>query len=128
MFFNNIIFVINLNYYFIWARIEIDRQFYKELNVSRDIKKTIRFSFDEYKIIESKLKDNNLDFTSFARKALLNQKIKFPLEKEILYELNTISMHLELIARSDNNYKDNKKRKSLFLSLLRIEQKLGEIL
>lgn len=128
MFFNNIIFVINLNYYFIWARIEIDRQFYKELNVSRDIKKTIRFSFDEYKIIEPKLKDNNLDFTSFARKALLNQKIKFPLEKEILYELNTISMHLELIARSDNNYKDNKKRKSLFLSLLRIEQKLGEIL
>lgn len=96
--------------------------------MSRDIKKTIRFSFDEYKIIEPKLKDNNLDFTSFARKALLNQKIKFPLEKEILYELNTISMHLELIARSDNNYKDNKKRKSLFLSLLRIEQKLGEIL
>lgn len=53
------------------------------VKMKKDIKKTVRFSEDEFKLIEVKLKENNLDFASLVREALLKQKIKFPLNSII---------------------------------------------
>ncbi len=88
----------------------------------KDIKKAVRFSTDEYKIIERKLIDNNISFSVFARNALLNQKIKFPFEKSMLYELNKIYLKLESIASNNREHKKN-----LYL-LLDIENKLNELI
>jgi hypothetical protein len=95
--------------------------------MSKYIRKTIRFSDNEYKNIQMELEKNNLDFTTFARKALLNQKIKFPIKKEVLYELNTISIELEKIAKYIY-YNELKDRKLFLIKLFEIENRLSEIL
>lgn len=73
-----------------------------------------------------KLKENNLDFASLVREALLKQKIKFPLEKEILFELNNINVNLEKVAKKvfESKFED---KKQLLLILHDIETKLNEL-
>ncbi|KAB7886415.1 hypothetical protein GA417_05550 [Poseidonibacter ostreae] len=92
--------------------------------MSRDIKKTIRFSTDEFKSIEIKMKNYDIDFATFSRKALLNQKIKFPFEKEILYELNCIYFKLEEIAKKI----DTSSKMILLRQLREIEIKVGKLI
>lgn len=94
--------------------------------IQKNIKKTIRFSEEEYKSIAKKLIECNITFTDFARKALLHQKIKFPFEKSLLYEIHGINISLELIARrlTGSNYD----KRLLLLELAEIEKKIGELL
>jgi len=95
--------------------------------MTKYIRKTIRFSEDEYQTIELKLVKNNLDFSTFARKALLNQKINFPIEMEVLYKLNSINNLLELIAKDIHN-SELKDSRLLFIQLVQIENKMCELL
>lgn len=95
--------------------------------MTKDIKKTIRFSEDEYQTIKLNLEKNNLDFSTFARKALLNQKIDFPIKMEVLYQLNTINNLLELIAKNIHN-NELKDSRLLFTQLVQIEKKMCELL
>lgn len=94
--------------------------------MNKNIKKTVRFSEEEFRLIEMKLKENNLDFASLVREALLKQKIKFPLEKEILFELNNININLEALAKKIYTSKFDDK-KQLLLILHDIETKLNEL-
>lgn len=95
--------------------------------MTKYIRKTIRFSEDEYQTIELKLVKNNLDFSTFARKALLNQKINFPIKMELLYKLNSINNLLELIAKDIHN-NELKDSRLLFIQLVQIENKMCELL
>ena len=94
----------------------------------RNIKKTIRFTDEEYSKIEQILVQTQLDFTTFIKVSVFHKKIKFPVEKEILCELNSISMQMEDIAkRIRNSSIDIRSKKVLFLELLSIEEKIMRI-
>ena len=89
----------------------------------RNIRKTIRFTKEEYQKIENELKKDDINFTIFARAAVLKNKIKLPIEKKLLYELNKIGNNLNQIARVVNN----KERISTLSQLIEIEKHLEAI-
>lgn len=72
----------------------------------KDIRKTLRFSQSEFELIQQQLEKSNITFSDFARSAIFKKKIKLPIEKELLYQLNKIGNNLNQIARSVNT--DNK--------------------
>ena len=89
----------------------------------RNIRKTIRFTEEEYQKIEKELKRDDVNFTIFARATILKQKIKLPIEKKLLYELNKIGNNLNQIARAVNS----KERISTISKLIEIEKHLEAI-
>ena len=95
--------------------------------MTKDIKKTIRFSSEEYEIIEKQLNENGISFSSFVRKILLNKKIKYQVEIDQLYELNNIHTELEYIGKYIANHK-SKEQKYLLTQLVEIENKLEDLL
>lgn len=96
--------------------------------MNKNVKKSIRFSENEYSKIEQALTETQLDFTTYIKVLVLNQKIKFPVEKEILFELNIIAMQMEEIAkRIRNSSINNTSKKAFFLELLAIEEKIMRI-
>ena len=66
--------------------------------MAKEIRKTIRFSSEEYSKIEELMSEHNLTFAEFARGAILKKKIKLPIERELLYQLNKIGNNLNQIA------------------------------
>ena len=89
----------------------------------RNIRKTIRFSDDEYSKIDLQLQKANIDFASFCRKSLLKTKIILPIEKDLLFELNKIGNNLNQIARAVNK----KEKIQVLTKLIEIEKQLKEI-
>ena len=67
---------------------------------SRFIRKTLRFSTDEYAQIESQLTTLGVNFTNFAKNAIINHKITIPIQMDLIYELNRIGNNLNKIAKS----------------------------
>ncbi len=69
----------------------------------KDVRKTLRFSAEEFAQIQAELDRANISFSTFARSAILKKKIKLPIEREYLYELNRIGTNLNQIAKSVNS-------------------------
>ena len=91
--------------------------------MAKDIRKTSRFSESEFAEIQQKLDYANITFSDFARSAIFKKKIKLPIEKELLYELNKIGNNLNQIARSVNT--DNKVQ--ILSKLVQIESLLKDL-
>jgi len=90
---------------------------------SKMIRKTIRFSPDEFASVEKKIEDAGVDFTSWARSAILRKKLQTKLTHELLSEINRIGNNLNQIAKAVNI--DNKK--DVLLELVEIERTLKRI-
>jgi len=73
---------------------------------NREIRKTIRFSKEEFIEIEKKLFENNLTFSDFARASILNKKIKSKLTFEMIYQFQKIGNNLNQIAKKLNKNSD----------------------
>lgn len=69
---------------------------------NKHIRKTIRFTKDEFAKIEAQLATTELTFTEFARSAILKKKIALPIEKKTLSKLSEINDNLQLIADANN--------------------------
>jgi len=69
----------------------------------KDVRKTLRFSAEEFAQIQAELERANISFSTFARSAILKKKIKLPIEREYLYELNRIGTNLNQIAKAVNS-------------------------
>ncbi len=69
----------------------------------KDVRKTLRFSAEEFAQIQAELDRANISFSTFARSAILKKKIKLPIEREYLYELNRIGTNLNQIAKAVNS-------------------------
>ena len=69
----------------------------------KDVRKTLRFSVEEFAQIQAELDRANISFSTFARSAILKKKIKLPIEREYLYELNRIGTNLNQIAKAVNS-------------------------
>lgn len=94
--------------------------------MAKAIRKTIRFSEDEYKKIESQL--NGKSFSDFAREILLNGKVKVSrvqkVDPDLIYHLNRIGNNLNQIARAVNS-QDNKVQ--ILTELIEIERDLKNV-
>ena len=88
------------------------------------IKKSIRFSNEEFKLIEEQREKTNLDFTSFCKSAILKKKVKTKEEEffnqDLIYQINKIGVNLNQIARAVNQ----KDRVAVLTELVEIEKQL----
>ena len=75
----------------------------EEEQMPKDVRKTLRFSAEEFAQIQAELDRANISFSTFARSAILKKKIKLPIEREYLYELNRIGTNLNQIAKAVNS-------------------------
>ena len=91
--------------------------------MAKEIRKTIRFSSEEYSKIEELMSEHNLTFSEFARGAILKKKIKLPIERELLYQLNKIGNNLNQIAKRINQ----KEKFSVLTELVQIEKSLKDL-
>jgi len=91
--------------------------------MAKSIRKTIRFSEDEYSKISNELKKADIDFSTFCRSAVLKKKIKLPIEKSLLSELSRIGNNLNQIARAVNQ----KQRVQVLAQLIEIEKALKDL-
>jgi len=72
----------------------------------KTIRKTIRFSADEFSQIEQKLNEHNISFSEFARSAILNKKVKTKLTIDYIYHLQKIGNNLNQVAKNLNSKTD----------------------
>ena len=70
---------------------------------SKFIRKTLRFSTDEYAQIEAQLTTLGVNFSNFAKNAIINHKNTIPIQMNLIYELNRIGNNLNQIAKSINS-------------------------
>lgn len=89
----------------------------------KNIRKTLRFSENEFVMIQQKLDLANITFSDFARSAILKKKIKLPIEKDLIYELNKIGNNLNQIARAVNK----NEKISVLTELVEIEKALKDL-
>ena len=91
------------------------------------IRKTIRFTPDEYEKIEEQRAKTNLDFTSFCKSAILKKKVKTKEEEffnqDLIYQINKIGVNLNQIARAVNQ----KDKIAILTELVEIEKQLREL-
>jgi len=90
----------------------------------REVRKTIRFSVAEFEKIEEQLQEHHLDFSTFARSAILKKKIKLHIEKELIYELNKIGNNLNQIAKVVNS---NPQKIDILKELIKIEESFKNV-
>ena len=86
----------------------------------KNIRKTLRFSEDEFAIIQQNLDLANITFSDFARSAILKKKINLPIEKELIYQISKIGNNINQIARAVNG----KDKVSVLTELIEIEKQL----
>jgi len=91
--------------------------------MAKDIRKTLRFSKEEFDKIQLELDKSNISFSDFARSAILRKKIKLPIEKELIYQISKIGNNLNQIARAVNG----KEKISILTELVEIEKALREL-
>lgn len=91
------------------------------------IRKTIRFTHDEYEKIEEQRQKTNLDFTSFCKSAILKKRVKTKDEenfnRDLIYQINKIGINLNQISRAVNQ----KDRVAILTELVEIEKQLREL-
>lgn len=92
---------------------------------SKFIRKTIRFTPEEYQKIQIQLKSLNIDFTKFAKNAIINHKITIPIQMDLIYELNRIGNNLNQIAKSINSGSGEKI--PVLTQLVEIEKQLQKL-
>lgn len=92
--------------------------------MAKEIRKTIRFSEDEYSKIQELMSEHKLTFAEFARASILKKKIRTNLTKDLLFEINRVGNNLNQIAKKVNSGTD---RKNLLIELIAIKNQMQEI-
>ena len=91
------------------------------------IKKTLRFTPDEFAKIEEQREKTNLDFTNFCKSAILKKRVKTKDEenfnRDLIFQINKIGINLNQIARAVNS----KDRVAVLTELVEIEKQLREL-
>ncbi len=87
------------------------------------VRKTIRFTNNEFELIKKELNEHHITFTEFARSAILKQEVKTNLDKQFLYQLNKIGNNLNQIAKSVNQNEEI----DVLQQLINIETMLKDI-
>lgn len=91
--------------------------------MAKAIRKTIRFTENEYALIQKELDKAHISFSTLARSSILRKKIKLPIERALLSELSRIGNNLNQIARSINQGE----KRLVLAELVAIENELKEL-
>nr|WP_236633140.1 plasmid mobilization relaxosome protein MobC [Campylobacter armoricus] len=97
--------------------------------ISKSIKKTLRLSDENWEIIQNKMKESELNFSSFALVSMLNAKVKVKqtkLEREFILELAKWGNNLNQVAKHLNSKKGGVDRVALEM-LSEIEEHLKKL-
>lgn len=97
--------------------------------ISKSIKKTLRLSDENWEIIQNKMKESELNFSSFALASMLNAKVKVKqtkLEREFILELAKWGNNLNQVAKHLNSKKGGVDRVALEM-LSKIEEHLKKL-
>jgi len=89
---------------------------------TKNIRKTIRFSDDEFSVVAEKLEKHHLSFAEFARGAILNKKIKTKLTLDYIFQLQKVGNNLNQIAKSLNSQNSDIPNSEILRALVRIEK------
>lgn len=92
---------------------------------SRFIRKSLRFSPNEYAKVEAQLTSLGVNFTNFAKNAIINHRITIPIQMDLIYELNRIGNNLNQIAKSINSGSGEKI--PVLTQLVEIEKQLQKL-
>ena len=88
------------------------------------VRKTLRFTPDEFEKIETERAKTNLDFTNFCKSAILKKRVKTREEenfnRDLIYQVNKIGINLNQIAKAVNQ----KDRVTVLTELVEIEKQL----
>jgi len=94
------------------------------------IRKTIRFSKNEFFQIEEQLEKADIkNFSQWAKSVLLKKKIRFPIEQERIIQLTKIGTNLNQIAKKINTAEniDQALVVNTLKKLIALEQEVKEI-
>lgn len=92
------------------------------------LRKTIRFSKDEFSKIEEQLEKAEIkNFSQWAKSVLLKKKIKLPIEQSKIIQLSKIGTNLNQIAKQVNSSQlDNETATAILRKLVEIEKAVKE--
>ena len=74
--------------------------------MAKEIRKTLRFSEQEFSEIEQKISEHNLTFSEFARASILKKKIHTKLTVDMIFQVQKVGNNLNQIAKSLNHKSD----------------------
>lgn len=90
------------------------------------IKKSIRFTPEEFELIELERAKTNLDFTNYAKKSIMKKKVITKVEEDfnraLIYQINKIGNNINQIARDTKNNKVE-----VLQELIKIEKHLKDL-
>jgi hypothetical protein len=92
-----------------------------------DIKKSLRFSKDEYQKIEDQLKKLNVNFSEFGRSQILQTELKTNCSIEKIYQLQKIGTNLNQIAKVVNQNKSDLEKIEILSVLKNIEDEIKKL-
>lgn len=91
------------------------------------IKKSIRFTPEEFELIELERAKTNLDFTNYAKKSIMKKKVITKVEEDfnraLIYQINKIGNNINQIARDTKNNKVE-----VLQELIKIEKHLKDLM
>lgn len=89
--------------------------------MAKEIRKTLRFSADEFSTIEQILDEHKLTFSDFARSAILKKKVHTKLTVDMVRQVQRVGNNLNQMVKLLHQKKDGD------ISNLVVMQKLIEI-
>jgi hypothetical protein len=95
----------------------------------KEVRKTLRFSADEYKQIEKNLDEHKLTFSDFARSAILKKKVHTKLTADMIYQVQRVGNNLNQIVKlmhTQNLKKDPIPNSEVIKKLIEIEKAIKE--
>ena len=99
----------------------------------KNIRKTIRFSADEFSQVEEKLTEHNLSFAEFARSAILRKKVKTKLTTDYIFQLQKMENEISRVGNNLNqiaknlNSKDDVPNSKVIKNLIEIDKKINAV-
>lgn len=93
----------------------------------KEIRKTLRFSSDEYTQILEKIEAHNLTFSEFARSAILSKKVSSKLTPDLIFQIQKIGNNLNQIAKSLNSKKGDIPNSEILKNLISIQDQIKDL-
>lgn len=94
--------------------------------MAKEIRKTLRFSADEFSIIEQILDEHKLTFSDFARSAILKKKVHTKLTVDMIFQIQKVGNNLNQIAKGINQKKGDIPNSEVLKKLIEIEKAIKE--
>jgi hypothetical protein len=94
--------------------------------VSKEIRKTLRFSEDEMAMIESKLSDHGLNFSEFARAAILKKQIRSRVTVDMVRQVQRVGNNLNQMVKLLHQGKGDISNLEVMRKLIEIQNQIKE--